>query len=1003
MAESKKGSSAQRKTAQKQSSDLVERRRAEMIKENEQRRHRISIIMFAAGLLVLAFALIGNTHSEAPSAWDAIHSFVYGMFGIVSFLVGPILMYIAVMISADTTRATIQKRMVQLILLVLLLSAAAQVFFVGTIGDPEKADANLFDTIGYIYGKGVDLQGGGVIGLILGALLLVFGQIGAIIILIIVTFVAIMIMTEKSLIDFVKTLFSPIKKASGYVKEKSAEVREAYEYAEPERQRREEEKKLLRLEQKEQKQAERNEKRELAKLNEEEKRRRKFEAIANVTTNAQREVTSDDKKEAAEKEKEVPNPVADQKKESAKFQQDLNDILKGRLDRVKEPVQQTVDNVVIEKPAPGGPYSPDGPFFAGESTSAEKQLNPVVKHDSLINPNNREPENFNSTAVFFDPNHTANENIPEQEAPVQTSPSPAESSSEESKNETPAVIIPPAEVNPEPTSETPETESTDIVDAINEFKREQDERAKAAEENERILGTVIKTDENGQTHISEVVAESEQYTLPPCEILDDIIHERSDEAIKAEVEQKGATLVNALKSFGVETTFIGYSRGPSVTRYELQPAPGVKISKITGLVDDIALNLATAGVRIEAPIPNKAAVGIEVPNRKIDSVPFREMVDSKEFRETASKLGSALGRSITGEIVIADIAKMPHILIAGTTGSGKSVCVNSIIMSILFRSTPEEVRLLMIDPKAVEFMIYNGIPHLLIPVVTDPKKAAGALSWAVTEMEQRYKLFSENSVKDLAGYNKLAKTRDDLSTMPQIVIFIDELADLMMTSPGEVEDSICRIAQKARAAGMHLVIATQRPSVNVVTGVIKANIPSRIALKVASQVDSRTILDSSGAEKLIGRGDMLYFPVNEFKPIRVQGCWVSEKEIERVADFIKNSFILDYDESVIAEIEKQAELAAQKAEKGSKRDSDDDDGPDLNDDKLDEAIEAVIEAGQASTSYLQRKLKLGYGRAARLIDTMESLGVVGPYEGSKPRQVIMTKQDWYERKLHKED
>ena len=554
------------------------------------------------------------------------------------------------------------------------------------------------------------------------------------------------------------------------------------------------------------------------------------------------------------------------------------------------------------------------------------------------------------------------------------------------------------EINEPPVSDDVSSDDDRIVEAIKEFTNEQQKKS----EEEKVVATVIKTDEDGQARFSDIISDAEQYKVPPSELLNDVIHERSDEDINAEIQANAETLVNTLKSFGVETKFLEAARGPSVTRYELQPAMGVKISKITGLVDDIALNLATAGVRIEAPIPNKAAVGIEVPNKKVDSVPFREMVESKAFSDTDSKLGAVLGKSISGDVVIADIAKMPHILIAGTTGSGKSVCVNSIIMSILFRSTPDEVRLLMIDPKAVEFMIYNGIPHLLIPVVTDPKKAAGALAWAVTEMLNRYKMFSDNNVRDLSGYNKLAKEREDLQPMPQIVIFIDELADLMMASPGETEDSICRLAQMARAAGMHLVIATQRPSVNVVTGVIKANIPSRIALKVASQVDSRTIIDSAGAEKLLGKGDMLYFPVGMAKPLRVQGCWVSDKEVERVVDFIKNSFILDYDQSVIDEIEKQAALAAQKDSKG--KDADDEGGDfNINDEKLDDAIEAVIEAGQASTSYLQRKLKLGYGRAARLIDTMEQLGVVGPYEGSKPRQVLMTKQDWYERKMNKED
>ena len=357
---------------------------------------------------------------------------------------------------------------------------------------------------------------------------------------------------------------------------------------------------------------------------------------------------------------------------------------------------------------------------------------------------------------------------------------------------------------------------------------------------------------------------------------------------------------------------------------------------------------------------------------------------------------------ISGEIIICDIAKMPHILIAGTTGSGKSVCVNSIIMSILFRSTPDDVRFVMIDPKMVEFMIYNGIPHLLIPVVTDPKKAAGALGWAVTEMDNRYKTFSDNGVRDLAGYNSLSTVDPDIIKLPQIVIFIDELADLMMTSAGEVESGICRLAQMGRAAGIHLVIATQRPSVDVITGVMKNNIPSRIALKVASQVDSRTIIDSAGAEKLLGKGDMLYCPVGAPKPVRVQGCWVSDKEVERTAEFIKKSFVLDYDEDVIKEIEENAELVGLSKSDKEKMASQSGD-LDVSDDKLDEAIDAVIEAGQASTSYLQRKLKLGYGRAARLIDIMEQMGVVGAFEGSKPRQVIMTRHEWYERKMNKQD
>ena len=392
-------------------------------------------------------------------------------------------------------------------------------------------------------------------------------------------------------------------------------------------------------------------------------------------------------------------------------------------------------------------------------------------------------------------------------------------------------------------------------------------------------------------------------------------------------------------------------------------------------------------------------MGIEVPNKAKETVFIREMSDSDAFRKCESRLGSALGKNISGEVVICDIADMPHILIAGTTGAGKSVCVNSIIMSILFRATPSEVRLVMIDPKAVEFMIYNGIGHLLLPVVTDPKKAAGALAWACTEMDKRYNLLSENNVRDIKSYNKLAATREDLDPMPQVVIFIDELADLMMCSKNDVEASICRLAQKARAAGMHLVVATQRPSVDVITGLIKANIPSRIALKTASLVDSRTVIDNGGAEKLLGKGDMLYKSVAMPKPMRVQGCWVSDEEVERVTDFIKNKYAIEYDDSVIDEVERQAERVG--SDDKSKGDFNGD--LDISDDKLDEAIEVVFSNGGASTSALQRALKVGYGRAARLVDMMEQMGIVGAPDGNKPRQLLMSKESWYERKLNKNE
>ena len=461
--------------------------------------------------------------------------------------------------------------------------------------------------------------------------------------------------------------------------------------------------------------------------------------------------------------------------------------------------------------------------------------------------------------------------------------------------------------------------------------------------------------------------------------------------------KKGDRLVETLKSFGVQTKIINISKGPAVTRFELQPSAGVKISKITGLADDIALNLAAAGVRIEAPIPNKAAVGIEIPNRVQSMVSIREIIDSNEFVDAKSNLTIALGRDIAGKVVVADIAKMPHLLIAGATGSGKSVCINSILMSLIYKSSPEDVKLLMVDPKVVELGIYNGIPHLLVPVVTDPRKAAGTLNWAVTQMLERYKLFADNAVRDIRGFNELAERTEGMQKMPQIVIIIDELADLMMAAPNEVEDAICRLAQMARAAGMHLVIATQRPSVDVITGVIKANIPSRIAFAVSSQVDSRTILDSGGAEKLLGKGDMLFYPMGSSKPQRVQGCFVSDKEIERVVDYIKQTKTAEYDEDVISEIDR---LAVKEKGKGDSSGG----GFDEVDDMLPQAIELVVEAGQASTSMLQRRLRLGYARAARLVDEMEQRGIVGPSEGGgKPRQVLMTKQQWMEMNLSQEE
>lgn len=495
---------------------------------------------------------------------------------------------------------------------------------------------------------------------------------------------------------------------------------------------------------------------------------------------------------------------------------------------------------------------------------------------------------------------------------------------------------------------------------------------------------------DSDNQVSMEVGTQPAYKLPPISLLN---QPKKSNAVNVEDELKANAdnLVNTLRSFGVETRVIDINRGPTVTRYELQPSAGVKISKITNLSDDIALNLATAGVRIEAPIPNKPAVGIEVPNKVRETVSLRSIIDSKTFDNAKSMLTVAVGKDIAGEAVVTDLSKMPHLLIAGTTGSGKSVCINSMIMSILYRSTPDDVRMIMIDPKQVELKIYNGIPHLLIPVVTDPRKAAGALGWAVTEMLNRYKLFADNNVRDISGFNAMAKGMDELEHMPHILIVIDELSDLMMAAPSEVEDAICRLAQMARAAGMHLVIGTQRPSVDVVTGLIKANIPSRIALTVKSQIDSRTIIDSAGAEKLLGNGDMLFFPVGVPKPVRIQGCYVSDKEVERVVDYITKQGKADYDDDVMSGIEQYT--PAEKARSGVTAVSG---GIESGDEMLESAIELVVETGQATTSFLQRKLRLGFARAARIMDEMEEMGIVGTLEGNK-RQVLMSKAQWYER------
>ncbi len=661
-----------------------------------------------------------------------------------------------------------------------------------------------------------------------------------------------------------------------------------------------------------------------------------------------------------------------------------------------------------ETPEPEAPEeaAPTSEESAETSEPEASEETASIPEESVKTPNSEESEEAVSTIEEAPKSQeteipqepaVSEEQDPWEKIPAAVQEIPMEIDLQPEPEEAPA-----KDFEPDPWEEVPAGKAESISDEANSPAEVTDEvtEKSAGENSEEDPWADIP--EGTEKEKSSAALETTPYQRPPASLLE-YSAQQDDAQMQEELQTNGDHLIDTLKSFGVQATMLDISRGPAVTRYELQPAAGVKISKITNLADDIAMNLAAPGVRIEAPIPGKAAVGIEVPNKKVNTVRMRELVESKEFLEAESPLTVALGRDIAGKITLANLAKMPHLLIAGSTGSGKSVCINSLIVSLLYKSSPDQVRFLMIDPKVVELGIYNGIPQLLVPVVTDPRKAAGALNWAVSEMLKRYQLFADNSVRDLGAYNRLAKEngyQDDdgqpMPALPQIVIIIDELADLMMAAPNDVENAICRLAQMARAAGMHLVIATQRPSVDVITGIIKANIPSRIAFAVSSQIDSRTILDMGGAEKLLGRGDMLFSPMGVQKPMRVQGCFVSDGEIESVVKFVKGTQDALYDSTILDEIERSA------VQENEKSTDDDSSGGDM-DPMLQDAIKCVAEAGQASASLLQRRLRLGYARAGRLIDEMEDMGIIGPREGSKPRQVLITYQQYLEMSVNREE
>ena len=556
---------------------------------------------------------------------------------------------------------------------------------------------------------------------------------------------------------------------------------------------------------------------------------------------------------------------------------------------------------------------------------------------------------------------------------------------------TPDQVLAPKDAAPA----APETPAAPAAQEPAPVKEPVSEKKKKAQLQQEVQSAA---EEVGQAIEQELAQGEEVYRYPPITLLEENRADNCTE-VGAELRNNSRRLAEALRSFGVDAAAGDVVHGPSVTRYEFTLEQGVKLSKITNLSDDIALALGASGVRV-APVPNKiSVVGIEVPNRTVTAVRIRDVIESREFTRHPSPVAFAVGKDIGGSNIVGNIARLPHVLIAGTTGSGKSVCTNSLIVSILYKSTPDEVRFIMVDPKMVELAPYNGIPHLLIPVVTDPKKAAGALQWAVFEMMKRYKMFSEKGVKDLAGYNALSETDEDVKKLPTVVVVIDELADLMLVAAKEVEESICRVAQMGRAAGMHLVIATQRPSSDVITGLMKANIPSRIAFAVASSMESRIILDTPGAEKLVGKGDMLYSPLGDSKPTRVQGCFITPEEIERVVAFVKDAAgEAHYDQDVIEKIQQAVDA---KADKGKSTSAEPAEAQEDGDELLPAAVEVVLETGQASVSMLQRRLKLGYSRAARLVDQMEERGYVGPFEGSKPRQLLITREKWQELQMAK--
>ena len=872
MAATKKTSTKSKKTTGKKAAAT----------EASSRRQLYAIGFFAAGIIFLAITLI-----KGENLWQSMHYALFGLFGWCAYLIGPVLIYLAVMNTLEKPTFSTSAQGWESLILIILLSGITTVF-----SESMVLEGSVFQKIGLLYTYGKELVGGGVLSTIYGLTsLALMGRVGAVIVGLVLIVVVIMLLTGTTLIGLARGT----KKVGEKVKTVYTEQVEQHKIA------------------------------------------------AESRRNIQIDIPLDE-------------PVKQLPKENS------------------DPVKRSKEKLLgtnTEAPAP--PVSKIPPVDAKPQNPAKRAIDIPLDDEPVMPITTVKQDKPADTAVKEEPIHGFKAHM-EVEVP---------------KEEEIEGFKPAKEQMDEAAAKDPKLEeliSKAMVDQANAKKIEKAEMKVLADEQEKKITEIMNDLENIP------------YIFPPTELLK-LTDNSNQEDITEELRKNADILTNTLQSFGVTARVIDINRGPAVTRYELQPGAGVKVSKIASLADDLALNLAAKGVRIEAPIPGKAAVGIEVPNKNRDIVNIRELIESAEFQNAKSKLTVALGRDIVGNVVLADLKEMPHLLVAGGTGSGKSVCINSMIISLMYKASPDEVKLLLIDPKVVELNVYNGIPHLLIPVVTDPRKAAGALNWAVSEMLKRYQLFADNSVRDIEGYNELADSRDDMQRMPKVVIIIDELADLMLVASSEVEDSINRLAALARAAGMHLVVATQRPSVDVITGTIKSNIGSRIAFKTSSQVDSRTIISDGSAEKLLGKGDMLFYPQTDMR--RVQGCFVSNKEVEEVVRFVKNGGTATYDEDILDDIEKLA--VKEKGKKASDDSVGDGGGFDDGDEMLDAAIECVIEMGQASTSLLQRKLKLGYARAARIIDQMEERGIVGPFEGSKPRQVLISKEQWLEKQLASDD